>query len=176
MKKRQGQILNMVVKHVPKPADDSLAHITHEIFLAVHAESAKQINHDDGHGNQCEHPDILVEKNIIQYGFYQKRGCGSRGGHDQHAQHGQKKPESVVFNQIKEAFVAVFEQGSDHKVSSIMRPSTLKHVQGNVSNAGRGAGPSEPVSDIGKGMADDIQRRRGIYSTVSAIKSGDARS
>ncbi len=114
VKKRQGQILDMVIEHVPKPADDSLAHITHEIFLAVHAESAKQINHDDGHGNQREHPDILVEKNIIQNRFDQKCGGGCCGRHDQHAQHGQKKPEPVVFYQIKEAFVSVFEQESGH--------------------------------------------------------------
>ena len=106
MEKSQGKVLDFFVEHHPQLADDVLAHVIHEILLAVHAHAAHDINHHHGQGEHHEHGRILVGKDIVHDRFDQIGRRHGGGRNQKHGGHGHDKATLAFFDQRQQAPVA----------------------------------------------------------------------
>jgi len=95
----------VAVEVVAQVRDDAEPDVAHQDRLPVVAEPLEQVDHDDGDGDEDEHPLVAVEEDVV-HGRLDEVGRRGRGGaHHGHAEHRQDESRRVRFDESKESKV-----------------------------------------------------------------------
>ena len=99
--KRQGLLLDLLVKLVAQVRDDAQSDGAHQNVLSVVGQPLEQKDRDDGKRNPFQRGYVLAHKNFVNGGFGNQRQRGLQTAGNDHADRGKNKAHVILLGHHK---------------------------------------------------------------------------